>query len=118
MEPIISPWTIYWINVLSNLNFLAQTISCISVVLLLVLIPAYFCIDISEDTRDRIIRIFKITIVVFVISALCTVFIPAKNDMIGMLVLSYITPDNINLVQDNMVEFVKRIMDIIQSGSN
>ena len=118
MEPIISPWVIYWINVLGNLNNLVQTISFISVTLALICVPVYFCTDISEYTRDKVIRILKITIVVFAISALCIVFIPTKNDMIGMLVLSYITPDNINLVQDNMVEFVKRIMDIIQSGSN
>jgi hypothetical protein len=118
MEPIISPWLIYWISVLSNLNNLAHTISCISAVLILALIPAYFCIDISEDTKDKVIRILKISIIVFVISGLLSVLIPSKNDMIGMLVLSYITPDNIDLVQDNMVEFVKRIMDIIQSNSN
>jgi len=118
MEPIISPWVIYWINVLSNLNSLAQILCCISFVLVALCIPEYFCIDIGDDIRYKIIRVFKVSIIVLVISALCCIFIPTKNDMIAMLVLSYITPDNVNLVQDNMVEFVKRIIDIIQSNSN
>ena len=42
--------------------------------------------------------------------------IPNKETMITMIAASYITPDNIQMTQGNIVEFIKQISEAVQNG--
>jgi hypothetical protein len=50
------------------------------------------------------------------VSAVFVIFIPSKDTLLAMLAMQYITPDNIQMVQGNIVEFIKQISEAVQNG--
>lgn len=106
MEPIISPWIIYVIQVLSSLHDIAMvflTISCILATIMF--LPAI--IEEAEEPQ----KYLKMAVIIAAVSGGLSVIIPDKETMISMIAASYITPDNIQLVQGNIVDFVKQIIE-------
>lgn len=113
MNPIISPFIIYLIDVLYSIQVLA--ILC----LIFLLCSPLFVICWADIAKtDRVERVFKklkswyIGLGIFIIIGL--VFIPDKNTLLTMLVVSYITPDNINLVEGHIIDFVSNIMQTVK----
>ncbi len=106
MEPIISPWLIYAVQLLENLSGVCMilfVISCIAIVVL-----ALPVIIEDEDLPKKYLK------TVVIIAAVCGgmgCIIPNKETMITMIVANYITPDNVQMVQGNIVDFVKQIME-------
>ena len=64
-------------------------------------------LDEVPETREWV----KPVKIVAIVSILGLILIPTKEDMLAMLALSYVTPDNIQLVQDNIVDFITKIVD-------
>lgn len=119
MTPIINPWSIYWINVLSMANEIAQVVallSFISIILLgLVFLFAYY---LDETERKIINRLFVIACIILGVSFLTFTFVPDKETMYTMFFLKYVTPDNINIgaeglksMFDYIVEAVSKLME-------
>lgn len=113
MEPIVSPWLFYIINVLDSLEGLCSVTAFISFVI------AYgYLIEYSEKSKvieegeaESEAQLTKITAKVkyykkcfkgwtcfFILSVLLIVAIPTKETMYKMLVASFVTNDNISLV--------------------
>ena len=108
MEPIINPWLIYIVDV-------ASTIKIVSMIVMILGIVAVILFPVLADTADvqkeTLIRIEKLIGAITVVSILLVIFIPTKTTLLMMLVLQYTTPDNISLVQDNIVDFIQKVME-------
>ena len=99
MEPIISPWTIYLINLTYNISqlLLATSTMCLifSVAATLILIFSYGDYEYEEKLCNKCIKFLKYSIPIMFITATINTFIPSRDVMIAMVVSSYITPDNL-----------------------
>lgn len=115
MEPIISPWILYWINVLGNLKDFAG----VGVILVIIggiglgFLVTSFMDQVLEWDGDKIIKFVKKWAVgvgiLLIITTLLDLFIPNQETLYSMLALNYITPDNIALGVDG----IKSIIDYI-----
>lgn len=104
MEPIISPWLIWIISTLDGLESLCKFLALASVFATFVSISYW----IEDELSGKVPIIIGIIALVF---AIIVIIIPSRTDMLTMLTLQYITPDNITLVQDNIVDFVQKVME-------
>lgn len=86
MEPIISPWIIYALHVFDKVYIACQK------------------------------KINKILLKIAAISAIVLIIVPDKDTLIAMMATSYITPDNIQAAQGNVVEFIRQIIEVVQNG--
>ena len=116
MEPIVNPWLVYWISTIEKLGVAAQ-ILMICGFIIGGIIMFFNDLDRSWRTTEEIKRYNKFAkwlLYSGVIGAIFTVFLPNKESMLTMLALQYITPDNISLVQDNVIDFVMRISEAVK----
>lgn len=115
MEPIISPWLVYLVSVLTTINNVASVaIMAGSTIIVVCIIVMSLTFNEDEYIWNKSITIMKITGIVMVVSVIIVTLIPSRNDMLAMFALSYITPDNIQLVQGNIVDFVKQIAQAVK----
>lgn len=111
MQPIISPWIIYAMQLLGNLHEVCKilfVLNCIAIVVLV--LPVIF------DGEDLPKKYLKTAVIIAAVFGGMVSIIPNKETMITMIAVSYITPDNIQIVQGNIVEFIKQISEAVQSG--
>ena len=124
MKPIINPWSIYLINVLSGLKniFMAAVVAAIFVGIGSAI---YFLIVIDNPyhDKDKILNIkkcFKKSVVGLIISALLVVITPSKDTMYTMLALDNLTTDNIQAIGEtgkDVIDYVSDQIDKIVNGN-
>lgn len=129
MEPIISPWTIFWLQALINLDKLNQFAFFIILFLDALWLFNFIAIKGEIDAYNSYLEVgykelnyerkskeeeylnakkdmdllnkFKIPLVILTIfSFICIIFIPSKEMMIAIIVSSYVTPDNISVANE------------------
>lgn len=129
MEPIISPWTIFWLQALINLDKLNQFAFFIILFLDALWLFNFIAIKDQIDAYNSYIEVgykelnynskskkeeylnakkdmdllnkFKIPLIILTIfSILCIIFIPSKEIMIAIVASSYVTPDNISAANE------------------
>lgn len=129
MDSIISPWTIFWLQALINLDKLNQFAFFIILFLDALWLFNFIVIKDAIDKYNSYLEVgykelnytimskeeeylnakkemdllkkFKIPLIVLTIfSFLCVVFIPSKEMMIAIIASSYVTPDNINAANE------------------
>ena len=129
MEPIISPWTIFWLQALINLDKLNQfafffilfsdALWLFNFIVTKGEIDAYNSYlevgykELNYERKSKeeeylnakkdmdLLNKFKIPLIILTIfSFICIVFIPSKEMLIAMVVSSYVTPDNINTANE------------------
>lgn len=129
MDPIINPWTIFWLQALINLDKLNQFAFFIILFLDALWLFNFIVIKDAIDKYNSYLEVgykelnytimskeeeylnakkemdllkkFKIPLIVLTIfSFLCVVFIPSKEMMIAIIASSYVTPDNINAANE------------------
>lgn len=91
MEPIISPWVIYWLGVLPVAK--GFFIMAPGIVLICSLVP-----HINEDTPDRWLcwlKKSKTFLSLVIMAVLCIVFVPSRDTALAMIAANHITPNNI-----------------------
>ena len=124
MEPIISPWTIYLINLTYNISQLLLAIStmCLifSVAATLILIFNYGDYEYEEKLCNKCTKFLKYSIPTILITATISTFIPSRDVMIAMIVSSYITPDNLyganEVVKANLQDYINIIVNGIKDA--
>ena len=120
MEPIISPWTIYLINLTHNISQLLLVIStmCLifSVAATLILIFSYGDYEYEEKLCNKCIKFLKYSIPIMFITATINTFIPSRDVMIAMVVSSYITPDNLYGANEAIKANLQDYINIIVNG--
>lgn len=130
MNPIINPWSIYLINVLSGLKnfFIAAVVAAIfvgigiAIYFLTVIANPYYDED-DEKDQNKILNIkkcFKKSVVGLIISALLVVIAPSKDTMYTMLALDNLTTDNIQAIGKtgkDVIDYVSDQIDKIVNGN-
>lgn len=129
MEPIINPWTIFWLQALINLDKLNQFAFFIILFLDALWLFNFIAIKSAIDKYNSYLEVgykelnytsmskeeeylnakkemdllkkIKIPLIVLTtFSFLCIIFIPSKEMMIAIIASSYVTPDNINAANE------------------
>lgn len=129
MEPIISPWFIYFAGIVDPLKCALGLVSCVGFIALVIAIIAYFMNDPRQGTdspefkqeleKDQRIalRCLRIVLVVTVTSFTLQTIIPSKQTMIAMAVANMVTIDNIkganDFVKSNIQDYVNMIVDAV-----
>lgn len=111
MEPIISPWIIYLFSVLTKLNIVASAVAIFSG-------ASIFFMSINKIIYGDDMEIpfnYKYVIIVLITSTVLTIIIPDRQTMLSMLTLSFITPDNIVVTENHIIELVTKIMDAVNN---
>lgn len=130
MNPIISPWSIYLINVLSGLKniFIIAVVAAILVgivnaIYFLIVIDSPYYNEDDEKDQNKILNIkkcFKKSVVGLIISALLVVIAPSKDTMYTMLALDNLTTDNIQAIGKtgkDVIDYVSDQIDKIVNGN-
>ena len=111
MEPIISPWVIYLFSVLSKLNTVAFIITLFSWATIF-----FIALDKIIDGDDFEIEFnFKYAIIVAAIATMLAILIPDEKTMLSMLTLSFITPDNVIIAENHIIDLVTKIMEAVNN---
>ena len=113
MEPIINPWLIYAVNMCGSLKEVA-TIIAILIILPILIIGVSTTMEVNKEDKEFYIRIEKYLIGAFVVLLFLAVAIPTKETCLAMLAAYYITPDNIQAVQGNIVDFVEQLANAVK----
>ena len=118
MEPIISPWFFYFIDIGDSLDTLALTIAVITGIIQVGLwIAASVMIDecrtLTENMQNKHIRFCwkkgKLFMIIMIVTAIIGIVIPSKSAMAEMAVMQQVTPNNI----EKGKEIVKSTTDYI-----
>lgn len=130
MNPIISPWSIYLINVLSGLKniFIIAVVAAILVgivnaIYFLIVIDSPYYNEDDEKDQNKILNIkkcFKKSVVGLIISALLVVIAPSKDTMYTILALDNLTTDNIQAIGKtgkDVIDYVSDQIDKIVNGN-
>ena len=134
MEPIISPSTFYWIEVIDNVKTCSAIFFGIGIVVLIVLLIAFFILLAEDDLKGYFGRTFKgyfgktfkktcvIATVATTISGFFCLFTPSQETLITMIAAKYITPDNITAVGgtvEDSVEFItNEIIRVVEASDD
>lgn len=110
MEPIISPWIIYLISIVWGIKEICLVLMILA---FLMSVTWFFCADKDEFERKK----FKNANIILVVSTIGFILIPDKQTMLTMLTLHYITPDNLALVQNNVVELIQKVTEALKGGN-
>jgi hypothetical protein len=114
MEPIISPWFIYLLDVSLSLSVVLGVASIIGVITLIVV-----AINAGEEQEERPAWFKKGCWIVIVVVAVFVV-IPSRSAIIGMLIAQKATPDNIKTLilagKDFKNEIKGDIMEMIEAS--
>ena len=126
MEPIVSPIYIYAISFIKNLDaflFLVIVVSLLAILLTVWMIAAdSYCNDFPFFERDDDSKgkprmktyrtIIKYVAIIAVVSAIVKVFIPTEREMYAMMMAPQITPENLDIVANKIIDFVKKIQEV------
>lgn len=58
---------------------------------------------------------YKNVIIVSAIATMLAILIPDEKTMLAMLTLSFITPDNVVIAENHIIDLVTKIMDVVNS---
>ena len=138
MDSIIPPMWIYLIHLASTLRFMAIYILCASIMILIFIYAS--TIEIIRDSNKKFwLRTFAITMVVcililtlipdqdtlyamiaaitMVVCILILTLIPDQDTLYAMIAASFITPDNISIGEEHLIDLVTKITKIIYNAS-
>ena len=110
MEPVVSPWIIYLFSILTKLNVVVSIATLFSWAAILVI--GLYKIIYGDDMEIEFN--FKIAVIVAVIATIIVILIPDEKTMLAMLTLSFITPDNIGIAEDHVIDLITKIMDAVK----
>lgn len=118
MDPIVSPWAIYGIEMLEPLGVIARAtaaLSCITIILLWSLSLPY---NTTEEERMACKSKLWIPTTILVVSVFATVLLPSRETGYKMLAASYVTTDNIRAVGGATNEAIDSILDNVVKHMN
>lgn len=113
MQPIINPIIIYIIGIIDKLYWLDVGILVLSAILA---ISTGFSCAVTSKPEKEDKQLFKASTICCVVCSVLLIATPTKETMYAMVVANYITPDNIQLVQGSMADFVKNVIDAVGDG--
>lgn len=124
MEPIVSPWLIYFVSTIENLRGFFGAVTFIVLVTDIIIAMGIFiegddAINVFYNQEEKKIKsISKLLIALSIICPLLVIFIPSKEIIITMYIANMITPDNLNLANEVFKSNLKDYLDIISNALN
>ena len=123
MEPIISPWLIYFIGIADSLKETFEALTVISLIGLVISVVGVLVVKYCEDFDDEFLpmwrKIKRVSLFLFIPFVFLYLFIPSRNTIIGMVVVKHITSDNVTALvdagKDVKDELKADIVEIIES---
>ena len=111
MEPIISPWVIYLFSILTKLNIVVFAIALFSwLSICFIALTKFIYGDAMEISFN-----YKNAIIVTTIATMLVILIPDEKTMLAMLTLSFITPDNVVIAENHIIDLITKIMDAVNN---
>lgn len=107
MEPIVSPWIIYLFSILTKLNTVSFVVAIFSWAIVFFLAMNRLMFDENKFN-------YKNAIIVSIIATMLAILIPDEKTMLTMLTLSFITPDNVVIAEDHVIDLITKIMDAVK----
>lgn len=116
--PIIDPMYLYLIEVLHNLDVFNQGVFILASSIMFMLVIFYKeSFKYNEDKKIK--KYICICWFVWLISFIICVFVPTKDAMYKMLIASYVTTDNIQLVNDaikgNLQDYLNMLGETVKN---
>lgn len=124
MEPIVSPWLIYFVSIIENLYSFFEAVTFIVMATDIIIVMDAFiesddAIAVFYNREEKKIKPFiKLLIALSIICPLLIVLIPSKETIITMYIANMITLDNLNLTNETFKSNLKDYMDIISNALN
>jgi hypothetical protein len=109
MEPVISPWIIYAVNLAGKISTVA-TVTAIILGIGILLAGMEWIVEQSDEAKG----IVKKTWIPFAICMVIIIVVPDEKTLMTMVAAQYITPDNISAVQGNVVDFIGQIAQAVK----
>lgn len=117
--PIINPMYLYLIEVLHNLDVINNIIFIVLMFITLVACVMYIIDDYAREQlklhKGKIIALFA----AFLISGMIAVLVPTKDAMYKMLIASYVTTDNIQIVNEaiktNLQDYLNMLGETVKN---
>lgn len=111
MEPLINPWVFYVIDLLAGIKAAVWCvmIGCIGTFMWFACAREMY--NATQSQKEKCVKICTAAAVAFGLCGAVQILIPDKTTCYQMLAASYMTPDNIGAVQNNVVDFVRQIAD-------
>lgn len=114
MEPIIPAWIIYACAFLQNLDCALGILMFGSFFLIFFIYP-----DEINRTPEKIARwdnMKKPLVILFLVCLFLKVFIPTEKQMYAMIAANLITPDNIGMTKDGIVDILEEISKAVKEA--
>lgn len=112
MEPIISPWVIYATHIIESV----RVIAIVMAVGYIAVLPLLWVFEDMNGGDEKFATFMLRQKWYLIVSVVLLVVIPTKEDILSMIALYYITPDNVQAVQGNVLEFIKQLSEAVQNG--
>ena len=117
--PIVNPMYLYLIEVLHNLDAINQIVFIVLSIIVLFLSCMYvideYAREVIKENKSMVVLVF----VAFTASLLVAVLVPTKDTMYKMLIASYVTTDNIQIVNDaikgNLQDYLNMLGETVKN---
>ena len=128
MEPIVSPWFVYFAGVVNQLKLALMFVSLIGLVCCFAAIVKYNsnqayrgCSETYAQqctaAQNVAIGYLKLSAIVTLVTCLLSVLIPDKDTMIAIAVANLVTVDNVNganeFVKTNVQDYINMIVNAV-----
>lgn len=117
MDYIINPSWFYWLNVAdSALSFLCSICVVSALCFAGLLIARGICADeyTTMESKEKIRKITRLSLIAFLVSGFIAIFIPSKNTLIEMMIAKKATYDNVSWTLEQVKEAVDYIISAIK----
>lgn len=117
--PIINPMYLYLIEVLHNLDAINQFVFALLVVSVIGISFMYVIDEYARETINENKSRVALVYMAFIVSLLIAVLVPTKDTMYKMLIASYVTTDNIQIVNDaiktNLQDYLNVLVETVKN---
>lgn len=116
MNPVISPWLIYFVGSLSGLEFFFRFLIAVFSIVLIVIFIAWASAG-AEGEELEFVKEGKHKVFIFLecLCILAYLLIPSKETVYAMVVAKYVTPNNIEIVGGSVKDSIDYIFEKIDT---
>lgn len=116
MNPIVNPIYFYLANVGDTVQILAGIVMAVTAIIMTGLFVDIWADENNGKESQKKVRALKALAVICIASTALKIFVPSSNTVYQMIAASVITPDNINMTQENIVDFINNIAKALHNA--
>ena len=116
MNPIVNPIYFYLANVGDTVQILAGIVMAITAIIMTGLFVDIWADESNGKESQKKARALKALAAICIVSTVLKIFVPSSQTVYQMIAASVITPDNINMTQENIVDFINNIAKALHNA--